>query len=141
MDNLTEKQRKKCMKAITSKDTKIEVMLRKSLWHKGYRYRKNYKKLLGKPDIVFWRKKIAIFCDGDFWHGYDWENRKNNISTNKNYWLNKIEKNIERDKKNTKKLEEKGWKVLRFWGHEIKNNLDKCVKIIENVYNNREEQN
>ena len=79
MDNLTKEQRKKTMQAIKSKNTKIEVTLRKELWERGYRYRINYNKLPGNPDIVFISKKIAIFCDGEFWHGYNWDENKKKI--------------------------------------------------------------
>jgi DNA mismatch endonuclease Vsr len=131
MDNLTPEQRKRSMKAIKSTETQIEIKLRKALWEKGYRYRKNYKGLIGKPDIVFVSKKIAIFCDSEFWHGYDWENRKTRIKTNREYWLAKIERNIERDKEVSAELERLSWTVLRLWGKEIEKNLDECIKKIE----------
>jgi len=131
MDRLTKEQRRKNMQRVKSKDSKIELMLRKALWHKGYRYRKNYTKVIGKPDIAFISLKIAIFCDSEFWHGYDWENKKQEIKSNRKFWVNKIESNIKRDKEVTKKLQADGWIVLRFWGNEIKNNLDRCVETIE----------
>ena len=97
MDDLTPEQRKKNMRAIRSKDTTIELALRKALWQRGIRYRKNYKGLIGKPDIVITKYRIAVFCDSDFWHGYDWENRKARIKSNRDYWIPKIERNMKRD--------------------------------------------
>ena len=105
MDDLTPEQRRKNMQAIKSKDTSIELSLRKALWSKGVRYRKNYKQLIGKPDIVLTKYHIAIFCDSDYWHGFDWENRNQKIKSNRDYWIPKIERNMERDKEVTSKLE------------------------------------
>lgn len=118
------------MRQVKSKDSKIEVKLRLALWHKGYRYRKNDKTVYGKPDLTFKRKKVAVFVDGEFWHGYDWEHRKNDFKSNKEFWINKIERNMERDREVNKYLTENGWTVLRFWGSDIKNNLDDCVNAI-----------
>ena len=122
----------KIMKCIKGKDTKIETTLRKALWKNGIRYRKNYKKLPGKPDIVITSKKIVIFCDSEFFHGKDWEDTKLKIINGRNsdYWINKIEKNILRDKITDKKLEENGWKVIHFWGKDIMNNLESCVDYV-----------
>jgi DNA mismatch endonuclease vsr len=131
MDNHTPEQRKKNMQAIRSKDSKIEVVLRKALWEKGYRYRKNYKKLIGKPDIVFIGKKVAVFCDSEFWHGKDYHACVDRIETNSSYWKQKIKRNIERDLEVTKDLEEQGWTVHRFWESEILKETDKCVELIE----------
>ena len=99
MDNLTKEQRHKNMKNIKSQNTSIELLLRKALWKKGYRYRKNYKALPGKPDIALTKYKIAIFCDGEFFHGKDWEVLKPRLErgTNSEYWVKKIARNIERD--------------------------------------------
>jgi DNA mismatch endonuclease Vsr len=119
------------MSRIKSKDTKIELAVRKALWKDGYRYRKNYSLLPGKPDLVFLKEKVAVFCDSDFWHGYDWENKKSEIKSHKDFWYKKIEKNIQRDKEVTSLLEKKGYIVIRCWGHEIKNNLSECIRIIE----------
>jgi DNA mismatch endonuclease Vsr len=130
MDDLTPEQRRKNMQAIRSKDTTIELALRKALWHEGIRYRKNYKGLLGKPDIVITKHKIVVFCDSDYWHGYDWENRHQRIKSNRDYWIPKIERNMERDREVTAKLEEDGWTVLRFWEWQIRKHLDECVHII-----------
>ena len=131
MDRLTPEQRSKNMKAIKNKDTSIEVMLRKELWSRGLRYRKNYSGIIGKPDIVFVGKKVAVFCDSEFWHGYDWEHRKNDIKSNRDFWIPKIEKNIKRDEKVTKTLTDDGWLVLRFWGNDIKKALTDCADKIE----------
>ena len=98
MDRLTKEQRHKNMQAVKNKDSQIEIMLRSALWNKGYRYRKNYTKLEGKPDIVLSKYKTVIFCDSEFWHGYNWEVRKNDIKSNKDFWIKKIEGNIKRDK-------------------------------------------
>ena len=133
MDVLTPKQRHKCMSHIKSKDTSIEILLRKALWHEGIRYRKNYDKLQGKPDIVITKYKVAIFCDGELWHGKDWETRKGTLKTNRDYWISKIERNITRDNENEKRLKNKGWIVLRFWGKDIKKNLADCVKEIKEL--------
>lgn len=130
MDDLTPEQRRKNMQAIKSRDTTIEIMLRKALWHRGVRYRKNYKKLPGKPDIVITKHKIAIFCDSDYWHGYDWENRNQRIKSNREYWIPKIERNMARDKQVNEMLATEGWKVLRFWEWQIRKHLDDCVETI-----------
>lgn len=118
MDNLTKEQRHRNMKNIKSKDTKIEVRLRKALWAKGYRYRKNDKKLPGKPDIVLSKYKIVIFCDSEFFHGKDWEVLKPRLEkgTHPEYWVKKIENNRKRDEEINKELIYEGWTVVRFWG-------------------------
>lgn len=133
MDVLTCEQRRKNMKNIKSNDTKIEVMLRKALWKRGYRYRKNYKELPGKPDIVLTKYKIVIFCDGEFFHGKEWEVLKPRLETSNNseFWINKISKNRERDEEINKKLLCLGWTVVRFWGNDIKKRTDECVRVIE----------
>ena len=132
-DVLTKEQRHKNMQNIRAKDTEIEVILRRALWKKGYRYRKNYCKLPGKPDIVLTKYKIAIFCDGEFFHGKDWNMLKAKLekSNNSKFWIDKISRNIERDEEINKKLIYGGWIVIRFWGKEIKNHTDECVKVVE----------
>ena len=100
-------------------------LLSKEIYPRGYRYRKHYKKLSGKPDIVFVKQKIAVFLDGDFWHGHNFKVQKNRLP--KKYWLKKIERNIERDLEINKKLRKEGWRVLRFWEHEIKQRPEKVV--------------
>lgn len=121
------------MQNIRSKDTKIEVLLRKALRAKGIGYRKNYDKLPGKPDIVLTKYKIAIFCDGEFFHGKDWEVLKPRLekSNNSEFWISKISRNRERDDEINKKLLFLGWTVIRFWGDDIKKRTDECVKVIE----------
>jgi len=141
MDVLTPEQRKRNMQAIKGKDTSIEILLRKKLWEKGYRYRKNYKNLRGKPDIVFTKYKIAIFCDSTFWHGYNWEDKKKRLGTNREFWIRKIETNMERDKKVNEDLISDGWIVLRFWETEIKKNLNECVQKIEEAIQQRKQSN
>ena len=132
-DTHTKEQRRKNMQRIKSKDTSIELLLRKELWKRGYRYRKNYQKLPGKPDIVLTKYKIAIFCDSEFFHGKDWEVLKPRLEKgdNSEYWIKKISRNRERDEEINKKLLFKGWTVIRFWGKDIKKHLDECVKVIE----------
>jgi len=127
LDKLTKEQRRRNMQAVKSKNSKIEILLRKALWKKGYRYRINDKKVFGKPDIAIKKYKIAIFCDSEFWHGKDWETKKYKIKSNRDFWWKKIERNIERDKEVNNKLQSEGWIVLRFWGKEIKNDLANCV--------------
>ena len=139
MDDLTPEQRKKNMQAIRSKNTTIELALRKALWKKGIRYRKNYKGLIGKPDIVITKYRIVVFCDSDFWHGYDWDNRKSRIKSNQEYWIPKIERNMKRDKEVTAVLVEQGWIVLRFWEHSIRKNLESCLDDIEEAVSIRKE--
>ena len=131
MDNHTKEQRRKNMKAVKNKDSEIELLLRKELWSRGLRYQKNSKKVFGKPDIVFIGKKVAVFCDSEFWHGYDWDNKKREFKSHQDFWIAKIERNIARDKEVTKTLEDSGWTVLRFWGKEIQQNLKSCGDIIE----------
>lgn len=117
------------MQHIRSKDTSIEIKLRKALWHEGIRYRKNYKVLPGKPDIAITKYRIAIFCDSSFWHGRDFEKKKP-VATNHQYWDAKIKRNMERDKEVNKQLRATGWTVLRFWDIEINKNMDECVNTV-----------
>ena len=121
------------MKNIRAKDTKIELMLRKALWEKGFRYRKNYTEIPGKPDVVLTKYKIAIFCDGEFFHGKDWELLKPRLekSNNGEFWIKKISRNRERDEEINRQLEFLGWKVIRFWGTDIKKNLEGCIRVVE----------
>lgn len=125
--------RHKTMSRIKAKDTKIEISLRKALWHKGYRYRKNVSNMPGKPDIVLTKQKIAIFCDSEFFHGKDWEVLKPQLErgNNSDYWIKKISRNKERDDEVNKQLLFAGWTVIRFWGKDIQKNLDECLKVIE----------
>lgn len=133
MDVLTKEQRRKNMQNIRSKDTEIELLLRKALFAKGIRFRKNFTELPGKPDIVITKYKIAIFCDGEFFHGKDWEVLKPRLqnSNNSKFWINKISKNRKHDEEVNKQLLFQGWTVIRFWGKDIKKHTDECVKVIE----------
>ena len=106
------------MQQVKNKDSKIEVLLRKELWSRGIRYRKNVNRIYGKPDIVFIGKKIAVFCDSEFWHGYNWEERKKDFKSHQEFWIPKIERNMERDVEVTTRLESEGWTVIRFWGND-----------------------
>lgn len=119
------------MKQVKNKDSKIEIALRKELWSRGLRYQKNVTSIFGKPDLVFKGKKVAVFCDSEFWHGYNWEERKKDFKSHQEFWIPKIERNMERDKEVTEELQKQGWTVLRFWGKEIKKNAGGCANIIE----------
>lgn len=118
------------MSKVKSKRNKVETMLAKALWHKGYRYRLNYKELPGSPDIVLTKYNIAIFVDGEFWHGKDFEERKNNLRNNKEYWIEKIQENKIRDNKNDKLLREQGWLPIHFWSKDVEKGLDFCINTI-----------
>lgn len=133
MDNHTVEQRHKNMQAIKSKDTSIELLLRKRLWKEGIRYRKNYNRVCGKPDIAITKYKIAVFCDSEFWHGKDFEKSAERIGANSDYWQLKIKRNIERDIAVTNALTEAGWTVLRFWGKDIVKNTDNCINKIKAI--------
>ena len=131
----------KIMSAIKSKDTEPELIIRKELWRRGYRYRVNYKKLPGKPDIVFTKAKVVVFCDGDFWHGHNWALRglpslEEELKSYSEFWKKKILRNIERDNENNAKLAECGWTVIRLWESDIRKNLDDCILQIEAAYQN-----
>ena len=130
---------RKIMSAIKSTNTKPEMLLRKALWKKGLRYRVNYRLLPGKPDVVFTKAKIVVFCDGDYWHGHNWALRglpslESELAGYSEYWRNKILGNIRRDMENTTKLESDGWLVLRFWESDIKKDVERCVEIIDMYY-------
>ena len=130
-DNLTPEQRSKCMSRVKNKDTDIEKMVRSELHKRGYRFRKHVKKLPGTPDIVFPKAKVAVFIDGDFWHGYRFPAWEHKVS---DFWKKKIRKNRERDKKNFRKLRNMGWKVIRLWKHDVKNDLPGCIsRITESI--------
>lgn len=125
------------MRQVKNKDSAIELALRKELWGRGLRYRKNVKSVYGKPDIAFIGKKIAVFCDSEFWHGYAWEISKDDIKSNQDFWIPKIERNIQRDKEVNEKLRAEGWLVLRFWGREIKKDASGCADIIQRAWEER----
>ena len=133
MDNLTPEQRHKNMQNIRSKNTSIELILRKELRKRHIGYRIYYKELPGKPDIVLTKYKIAIFCDSEFFHGKDFDNLKNQLKkgTNSDYWTQKIARNIERDSETDRRLKALGWIPLHFWGKDITRHTDDCIKVIE----------
>lgn len=137
MDHLTKEQRHKNMAANKSKGTKPELLFGKLLWNAGVRYRKNDSSVFGKPDFVIRGHRIAIFCDGEFWHGRNWEERKNDHKSNRDFWLSKIERNIERDKEVNAELEKQGWKVFRFWETDIAKEPDNCLNEILNYMNDK----
>jgi len=124
-------QRSRIMRAIKSKNTSVEVLLAKALWHRGHRYRKNDKTIFGTPDLVFRKYRIAVFVGGEFFHGYNWEQKKIKLKDNRDYWISKIERNMARDRRVNEFLSAKGWIVIRFWGLDIKNKLRSCVKVVE----------
>lgn len=124
---MIKEQRRRNMQAVKSTGSQIEVALAKALFRRGYRYRKNDKTVYGKPDLTFKKIKLAIFIDGEFWHGKDWAIKKYDHKSNQDFWYNKIERNIERDLEVNNYLESTGWNVLRFWGKEIEKNIDICV--------------
>lgn len=130
MEKFSKEQRSNIMRAIRSKNTKPEIHLAKALWHLGYRYRKNNKTVFGKPDFTFKKLKIAIFIDSEFFHGKDWETRKK-PQTNAEFWIKKIERNMQRDVEVNVYLESQNWKVLRFWSEDIEKQLQDCVATIE----------
>lgn len=130
MDDMTPEQRRKNMQHIRSKDTSIEVKLRTALWHEGIRYRKNFKGLIGKPDIVITKHRIVVFCDSSFWHGKDFDTKKP-VDTNHDYWDSKIKRNMERDRVVNEQLKAEGWTVLRFWDTDINKHLNECVQAVK----------
>lgn len=128
------------MRAIRSTNTKAEIRLAKALWNLGYRYRKNNRTVFGTPDLIFKKLKIAIFVDSEFFHGKDWENQKDRVKTNTEFWQKKIERNIQRDIEVNTYLESQNWKVLRFWSAEIEKNLEDCVATIQSEIISRQNQ-
>lgn len=130
----TTKQRSELMGKIKAQDTKPEIKLRIALWNLGYRYRKNVRKLPGCPDIVFTRFKLVVFVDGEFWHGYNWEEKKLKIKSNRGFWIPKIERNMQRDEENNNLLSIEGWNVIRFWEKEIKSDFEGCItRIVKHI--------
>lgn len=124
------------MRQVKNKGSKIEVMLMKELWRRGLRYRKNVTTVCGKPDIAFIGKKVAVFCDSEFWHGYNWSERIKDFKSHQEFWIPKIERNMERDKEVTAALEADGWTVIRFWGNDIKKHLSECADVVEAAVRN-----
>jgi DNA mismatch endonuclease, patch repair protein len=126
----TTKKRSKIMSKIRGKNTKPELLFRKALWFKGVRYRVNNKTLPGKPDVSIQKYKLAIFIDGEFWHGYNWNERKETINSNRGFWIPKIERNMQRDEEVNQQLADLGYTVFRFWERDLKTELDKCINDI-----------
>ncbi|MFD2034427.1 very short patch repair endonuclease [Belliella marina] len=129
----TTRQRSRTMSKIKGKDTKPEILLKKALWHAGVRYRSNKRKLPGKPDISLIKYRLVIFVDGTFWHGHDWQKRKHQIKSNREFWIPKIERNMQRDREINHFYQSKGWIILRFWDFEVKEELGMCVKKVVDV--------
>jgi len=139
MGILTKEQRRNNMQAVKNKGSKIEILLGRELWKRNLRYRKNDKSVFGKPDFVFKKYKVAVFCDSEFWHGKDWEKKKHEHKSNIDFWHKKIQRNIERDKEVNIELTKQGWKVLRFWGIDIEKKLLLCADNVEEVINANKE--
>ena len=133
----TTPERSKIMGKIRGKNTKPELAFRKALYKKGYRYRIDYKKLIGKPDVALKKYRTVIFIDGEYWHGYNWEERKQKIKTNREFWIAKIERNMQRDREVNEELKLLGYKVFRFWEREIKEELERCLKEVTNHLENK----
>lgn len=133
MDKLTPKQRKKCMRSNKSTGTKPELVLAKAMWALGLRYRKNSGSIFGKPDFSFKKYKVAVFVDGEFWHGKDWEQKKAEIKGNREFWIAKIERNIQRDIEVTGRLKAEGWTVLRFWSNDVIKNTICCAEKVKEI--------
>lgn len=133
----TPESRSRLMRKIRSRDTQPELMLRRALWQLGYRYRKNVEDLPGRPDIAIKKYRVAIFVDGEFWHGYNWPEKKPRIQRNREYWIPKIERNMQRDRDNTLTLQEMGWTVFRFWEHKLKKDFDICLGAVTEALEKR----
>ena len=127
---------RKRMSKVHLKNGKAEDILAKRIWHEGYRYRRNYKKLPGSPDIAIQRYNVAVFVDGEFWHGENWEERKAKLKHNREYWIEKIEENMARDKRVDGQLKEMGWLPVHFWEKQVLKNTDACVDAILELINN-----
>lgn len=141
MDKLSPDQRRKNMQAVKSKGTKIEIILGRLLWNSGFRYRKNDNSIFGRPDFVFRKAKIAIFCDGEFWHGKDWGIRKSDHKSNQEFWYAKIESNIKRDDEVNSELKRQGWVVIRLWESEILKNPEYCISKIKKIMSEIKQKN
>ncbi len=137
--NKTPEQISKNMRSVRNKNSAIEIALRRELWKRNLRYRKNVTKVFGKPDIAFIGLKIAVFVDSEFWHGYDWENKQAEIKSNREFWIPKIERNIQRDKEVTAKLQDDGWTVIRVWGSDVKHDVVSVTDRIESIYKEKRE--
>ena len=134
----TDEATSKRMSNVKLKHGDAETALAKALWHEGFRYRLNYKKFPGSPDIAITKYRVAVFVDGEFWHGYDWENRKTKLKRNREYWIAKIEENMARDIRNDEKLRAMGWTPIHFWEKEVKKDLIACVNQIKRIIESEE---
>ena len=123
-------EKRKRMSKVRLKKGKAETILAKRLWHEGYRYRRNYKKLPGSPDIALTTYKVAVFVDGEFWHGENWEERKAKLKHNREYWIEKIEENMARDKRVDGQLQEMGWTTVHFWEKQVLKHTDECLQVV-----------
>lgn len=121
---------RKRMSKVRLKNGKAETILAKRLWHEGYRYRRNYKKLPGSPDIALTTYRVAVFVDGEFWHGENWEERKTKLKHNREYWIEKIEENMARDKRVDGQLQEMGWTTVHFWEKQVLKHTDECLQVV-----------
>jgi len=129
----TDERTSKRMSHVSLKNGEVETLLAKQLWHKGYRYRLNYKKLPGSPDIAILKYHIAVFIDGEFWHGYDWVNKREKLKRNRNYWVQKIEENIGRDARVDRELISLGWVPIHFWSKEVISDSAECIRKIDKL--------
>lgn len=135
VDNLTPTQRSRCMGRVRNRDTSLEQMVRSALHLRGLRFRKHVPGLPGRPDVVFSRARVAVFVDGDFWHGYRFPDWRDTMSE---FWRKKIDGNRRRDAANFRRLRRIGWAVVRLWGHEVLNNTDSCIaRVVEAVRRGR----
>ena len=121
---------RKRMSKVRLKNGKAETILAKRLWHEGYRYSRNYKKLPGSPDIALTTYKVAVFVDGEFWHGENWKERKAKLKHNREYWIEKIEENMARDKRVDGQLQEMGWTTVHFWEKQVLKHTDECLQVV-----------
>lgn len=131
---------RKRMSKVRLKNGKAETILAKRLWHEGYRYRRNYKKLPGSPDIALTTYRIAVFVDGEFWHGENWEERKAKLKHNREYWIEKIEENMARDKRVDDQLQEMGWTTVHFWEKQVLKRTDECLQAVLKLLEKKKDQ-
>ncbi len=131
---------RKRMSKVRLKNGKAETILAKRLWHEGYRYRRNYKKLPGSPDIALTTYRVAVFVDGEFWHGENWDERKAKLKHNREYWIEKIEENMARDKRVDGQLQEMGWTTVHFWEKQVLKHTDECLQIVLELLEKKNDQ-
>lgn len=141
MDRLTPEQRRKNMRAVKAAGSEIEKTLARALRRRGHYFACNVGTVPGKPDIVFRRLKVAVFCDSEFWHGKNWRVRQNDFKSHQDFWLPKIEANMRRDRQVNRLLKKDGWTVLRFWGKDILKRTDRCVAKIERIIESKRNGN